>query len=140
MKGTHFLWISSAHAFVLTCMIGFLHVFNFISWHPLNWTERLLFYPTAPKELKWVFTFVLIFIAVSIFMGILLIVKNLPAIYTSIVLGFALWLLLEWLIYMDFKHIGWHSIPILTVLLMISRALAETIVYYDRTIYDDKRK
>jgi len=140
MKGTHFLWISSAHALVLTCMIGFLHIFKFISWHPLNWTERLLFYPTAPKELKWVFTYVLIFIAVSVIIGILLLVKKMPAIYTSIVVGFALWLLLEWLIYMDFKHIGWHSIPILIVILLISRALAETIAYYDRTIYDDKRK
>lgn len=140
MRGIHFLSISIAHAFVLTCMIGFLHVFKFISWNPLNWTERFLFYPTAPKELKWIFTFLLIFIAVSILMGFMMFVKKFPAIYTSIIVGFAVWLLLEWMIYRDFKHIGWHSIPILTVLLLISRALAETIVYYDRTIYDDKRK
>jgi len=56
------------------------------------------------------------------------------------VLGFVAWLLLEWIIYKEITHIGWHSIPVLTIILLISRALAETVVYYDRTIYDDNRK
>ena len=140
LKGTHFIWISTAHAVAFTSMLGFLHVFKFISWHPLNWTERLLFYPTAPKEIKWLFTFLIVWIAVSLVMVVFLLLKNMSAFMISIALGIVCWLLLEWLIYQDFKHIGWHSIPILTIILLVSRALAETVVYYDRTVYDDKRK
>jgi hypothetical protein len=140
LKASHFLWISTAHAAVFTILLGFLHVFKFISWHPLNWTERFLFYPQAPIWLKWSFTFILVLIIVSIVIGIFLLLKKMPAIITSIVFGVVAWLLLEWIIYQDFTHIGWHSIPVLTVILLISRALAETVVYYDRTIYDDERK
>ena len=140
MKGTHFLWISTAHAVAFTILLGFLHVFKFIRWNPLNWTERLLFYPQAHNSLKWFFTFMMVFICVSIAIGLISFVKKMPAILTSIVIGLVCWLLLEWLIYKNFSHLGWHSIPILTVILLISRGLAETLTYYDRTIYDDKRK
>lgn len=140
MKVTHFFWISTAHAAAFTGFLGFLHVFKFISWHPVNWTERYLFYPQAPLWLKWSFTFIIVLIIVSIVIGIFLLVKKMPAIITSLILGFVAWLLLEWIIYKEFTHIGWHSIPVLTAILLISRALAETVVYYERTIYDDNRK
>ncbi len=140
MKGTHYLWISSAHAVVFTCILGFLHVFKFIKWHPLNWTETFQIFPHSHVSIKWILTFFIVFLIINIAMGVLLLAKKIPAIPSSILIGFIIWILLEWAIYKDFSRIGWHSIPILTVILLISRALAETIVYYDRTIYDDDRK
>ena len=140
MKGSHFLWISTAHALVFTCILGFLHVFKFIKWHPLNWTKTFQIFPLAHVSIKWMLTFLIVFLIINIVMGLLLLVKKMPTIATSIVVGFATWLLLEWAIYSDLSRIGWHSIPILTVIIFICRALAETIVYYDRTVYDDVRK
>ena len=140
MKGTHYLWISSAHAVVFTMLLGFLHVFKFIKWNPLNWTNTLHIYPLAHNSIKWILTFLIVFLIINIAMGIFLLVKKIPAITSSIVVAFIIWILLEWAIYRDFSRIGWHSIPILTVILAFSRALAETIVYYDRTVYDDYRK
>jgi hypothetical protein len=140
LKGTHYLWISSAHAVVFTSILGFLHVFKFIKWHPLNWTETFQIFPHSHVSIKWILTFFIVFLIINIAMGLLLLAKKIPAIPSSILLGFIIWILLEWAIYKDFSRIGWHSIPILTVILLISRALAETIVYYDRTVYDDDRK
>jgi hypothetical protein len=140
MKGTHFLWISTAHAVVFTSILGFLHVFKFIKWHPLNWSETFQVFPHSHVSIKWMLTFLIAFLIINIVMGLFLLVKKMPAIATSIVIGFAVWLLLEWAIYKNITHIRWHSIPMLTVILLICRALAETIVYYDRTVYDDERK
>ena len=140
MKGTHFLWISSAHAVVFTSILGFLHVFKFIKWHPLNWSETFQVFPHSHVSIKWMLTFLIAFLIINIVMGLFLLVKKMPAIASSIVVGFAVWLLLEWAIYKNISHIRWHSIPMLTVILVICRALAETIVYYDRTVYDDERK
>ncbi|MGB5946167.1 hypothetical protein [Paenisporosarcina sp.] len=140
MKGTHFLWISTAHALVFTSILGFLHVFKFIKWHPLNWTDNFQIFPHSHVSIKWMLTFLIVFFIINIVTGLFLLVKKMPAIATSIVVGFAVWLLLEWAIYKNFSHIKWHSIPMLTVILLICRALAETIVYYDRTVYDDERK
>ena len=140
LKSSHYLWISSAHAVVFTSILGFLHVFKFIKWHPLNWTETFQIFPHSHVSIKWILTFLIVFVFINIAMGLLMLVKKVPAILSSILLGFIIWILLEWSIYKDFSRIGWHSIPILTVILLISRALAETIVYYDRTVYDDYRK
>lgn len=140
MKGTHFLWISTAHSLVFTSFLGFLHVFKFIKWHPLNWTDNFQIFPDSHISIKWMLTFLIVFLIINIVTGLLLLVKKMPAIATSIVVGFAVWLLLEWAIYKNFSHIRWHSIPVLTIILLICRALAETIVYYDRTVYDDERK
>lgn len=140
MKGTHYLWISSAHAVVFTIILSFLHVFKFIKWHPLNWTNTFHIYPLAHVSIKWLLTFLIVFLIINIAMGVFLLLKKIPAIASSILVAIIIWILLEWSIYKDFSRIGWHSIPIFTVILLISRALAETIVYYDRTVYDDERK
>ena len=140
MKSTHFLWISTAHALVFTGILGFLHVFKFIKWHPLNWSETFQIFPHSHVSIKWMLTFLIVFLIINVVMGLLLLVKKIPAIATSIVVGIVVWLLLEWTIYKNISHIRWHSIPMLTVIMLICRALTETIVYYDRTVYDDKRK
>lgn len=139
MKSTHYLWISSAHAVVFTSILGFLHVFKFISWNPINWTKIQIFSQTH-ISVKWLLTLLVVFMVINIVMGLFLIVKKMPVVITSIVVGSATWLLLEWSIYQNFTHIKWSSIPILTVIILICRALAETINYYDREVYEDKRK
>lgn len=73
-------------------------------------------------------------------MGLLLLIKKVPPIATSILVGFTIWVLLEWSIHQDFSDVKWNSIPTLVTILIISRALAETIHYYNREVYDDKGK
>lgn len=140
MKGTHYIWISSAHAVVFTAILGFLHVFKFISWDPLKWIEKFQIFPKTHPSVQWMLTFLVVFMVINIVMALFLLIKQMPPFITSIVVGLAIWLLLEWTIYNDFTHIGWHSIPLIAGILAISRALAETIVYYDRAVYDDERK
>ena len=140
MKGIHFLSIAAAHAFVFTLMLAFLKAFKFIKWHPLKWTERYYFFPMAPNYTKWILTFAFVLVFVMLAIGVFAVLRKMPAIFTSLAVGFLFWLLLEWVIYKDFSHIGWHSVPVLTAILLVVRALAETVVYYDKAVYDDERK
>lgn len=140
MKATHFLTISSVHALVFTLMLKFLSVFDYISWNPISWTNKWQVFSEAHTFVKWVLTFLVIFLVINIAMALFLLIKKMPAVATSIVVGLAIWILLEWSIYQDFSHISWKSIPIVTAILMVSRALAETVVYYDQEVYEDKRK
>lgn len=140
MKGTHFLTISVAHALVFTIILKFLYVFDYIPWSPIKWTQRLQVFSHAHPSFKWLLTFLVVFLIINLAMALFMIVSKMPAIATSIVVGFAIWILLEWSIYQDFSHISWKSVPIITVILIICRALAETIHYYDQEVYDDKRK
>jgi len=140
LKGNHFFWISSAHTVVFTGLLGFLHVFKFISWNPVNWTNTLQVFSQSHASVKWLLTLFLVFIATNIVMGLFLLVKKMPVIVTSIIVGSVAWLLLEWSIYQNFTQIKWSSIPLLTTILFICRALIETIHYYDSEVYEDKRK
>lgn len=140
MKGTHFLTISVAHAVVFTIILKFLYVFDYIPWSPIKWTQRWQVISHSHPLFKWLLTLLVVFLIVNLAMALFMIVSNMPAIATSIVVGFAIWILLEWSIYQDFSHISWKSVPIISVILIICRALAETIHYYDQEVYDDKRK
>ncbi|MGB3259514.1 hypothetical protein [Paenisporosarcina sp.] len=140
MKAIHFITISSAHALVFTIMLKFLFVFDYITWNPIRWTDKWQVFSAAHPFVKWILTFLVIFLVINIMMGLFLLIKKMPAVATSIVVGLAIWILLEWSIYQDFSHISWKSIPIVASILIISRALAETIVYYDQEVYEDKRK
>ncbi len=137
MKGSHFFWISTIHALFFTLILAFLSKFKFVPWKPVNWTKTLYIAPQAHFGVKWILTFVVVLIAVVGLIGLFMLIKKMPAIATSIVVGVAIWLMLEWAIYQDFSHISWNSIPIATSILMICRGLAETISYYDREVYDE---
>ncbi len=95
-------------------------------------------FPDVHSSVKWLLTFIVILIIINIVIGLFLLIKKVPPIVTSILVGFAIWLILEWSIHQDFSHIKWNSIPILVTILIISRALAETIHYYNRKVYDNK--
>lgn len=140
MKGTHFLTISVAHAVVFTIILKFLYVFDYIPWSPIKWTQRWQVISHAHPLFKWLLTLLVVFLIINLAMALFMIVSKMPPIATSIVVGLAIWILLEWSIYQDFSHISWKSVPIISVILIICRALAETIHYYDQEVYDDKRK
>lgn len=127
-------------AAVFTFILLFLKVFKFITWSPIGWTTRYHVLTTAPTGIKWMFLAFGIFLVILILLKLFSFTTRINPVFTSVLAGVLIWVLLEWLIRYDFSFFKKSSsLPFLAMVILFSRALAETSVFYQRSIHSGSR-
>lgn len=123
-------------AAIFTFILLFLKVFKFITWSPIGWTKRYHVLTTAPTGIKWLFLAVGIFLVTLILLKLFSFTTRINPVFTSILAGLLIWTLIEWWIKNDFSFFKKSSsLPFLAMVIIFSRALVETSVFYKRGIH-----
>lgn len=127
-------------AVVFAFVLLFLKVFKFITWSPIGWTTRYHVLTTAPTGIKWLFLAIGIFLITLTLLKLFSFTTRINPVFTSILVGLLIWALLEWVIKYDFSFIKKSaSLPFLAMVILFTRALVETSVFYQRGIHSGSR-
>lgn len=126
-------------AMIFTFILLFLKVFKFITWNPIGWTTRYHVLSTAPTGIKWMFLAVGIFLVTLILLKLFSFTSRINPVFTSILAGLFIWVIIEWMIKYDFTFFKKSSLPFLAMVILFCRALVETSVFYQRSIHSGSR-
>lgn len=120
-------------AALFTFILSFLKVFKFIKWSPIGWSTRYNLLTTAPTGVKWMFLAIFSFIIIFILLKLFSFTARINPVFTSILSGLLIWMLIEWFIKIDFSFFKKSSLPFLAIVILFCRGLVETAVFYERT-------
>lgn len=126
-------WTSLVSAVFFAVMLKLLQLFHLIKWKPIGFAKRWgLEVGTVGK---WVLLIVALFVMALVLYLIMQYVTRVPAVFTSFVIGLALAIVTEWIIfdypaeYESFKKL---SIPFMVMVIITLRFIFETAAYTRR--------
>lgn len=117
-------------ATLFTFTLLFLKVFKFITWNPIGWSTKYYLLIDAPKGIKWMFLAIFSFLVILVLLKLFSFTVRINPVFTSILSGLLLWMLIEWFIKIDFSFFKKSSLPFLAMVVLFCRGLVETAVFY----------
>ncbi|WP_332646703.1 DNA helicase [Lysinibacillus sp. 54212] len=115
---------------ILLGMFKILHLFNWVKWHP---TTFLKDEGIKDKASRWLLLGIIVFIICLIIFLALQYVQNVPPFLLSLIIGAAIALMTEWVIYdlpaemSSFKKL---SIPFFVVIITACRFIIDTAIFH----------
>ncbi|MEK4628187.1 MAG: DNA helicase [Solibacillus sp.] len=117
-------------ACVLALLLKFLHLFHFIKWSPVGFTKKLGIEDITAFE-KWLII-ILIFFVIALLLYYLFVYIPIRPDIASILLGLAVAILVEWIIYrypLELSSFKKLSIPFIVVIMIMFRFIIESAAY-----------
>lgn len=127
-------WTSIVVAVLFAGTLKLLKLFSFIKWNPVGFVEKWGIEQANGIE-KWLVLACLLFLLALILYGIMQFVTRVPALFTSILIGLAMAMTIEWIIFdlsaeLDsFKRL---SIPFIVMVIIACRFIFETAAFHRR--------
>jgi hypothetical protein len=125
---------SIVSAVLFTLALKLLHLFHLINWKPVGFVKQWGMEQLGTFE-KWLLLIVILFIFAMLLFLIMQFVTRVPAVFTSFVIGLALAIVAEWIIFdypleaMSFKKL---SIPFIVTVIITLRFIFETAAFSQR--------
>lgn len=114
----------------LLIMFKLLQLFNWVNWHP---TAFLKDAGMKDKVSRWLLLGIIVFIICMIVFLLLQYVQNVPPFLLSLIIGLAIAITAEWLIYdlkAEFASFKKLSIPFMVVIITASRFIIESAIFH----------
>ena len=124
----HFFVTSLFSSLLVTVSLKVLHLFDFISWHPVAFLKKYDWFDWSAFE-RWVILFLILAFCAALLLLIGQLFTKAPPFLLSFILGLAIAFMIEWQIlnlpieWASFKKL---SIPFIIVVVTIMRLLIET--------------
>ncbi len=127
-----FFWTSAVAALFSALSLKFLHIFHFVPWSPIGWTDRFVFLTNQASAVKWIVFIVLLFTLHAVLYGLFSAASALPPSVTAIVTTLVVVCAVEWIVTPPesmksaFRGV---SIPLLSLAAIIMRFVSGTAVF-----------
>lgn len=118
----------------LLIMLKLLHLFKWVKWHP---TTFLKDEGIKDKASRWLLLGIIIFLICLILFLALQYVQNVPPFLLSLIIGAAIALMTEWIIYdlpAEFSSFKKLSVPFFVVVIIASRFIIETAIFHRKNL------
>lgn len=117
----------------LTFMLKLLEYFKLIKWNPVGYAKKLDILENSHAGTKWMVLWLFIFLIAFILYLVMQFVVQVPAFFTSLVIGGMIALVTEWIIFnlpaelSSFKKL---SLPFMIVVIILCRFVFETASFH----------
>ncbi|MCG7345155.1 hypothetical protein MHZ92_13505 [Sporosarcina sp. ACRSL] len=130
------VWTTVVAALFTTGALKFLHFFNFISWSPVGWGRKWLWFGSSEEGWKWAVLFIILLLVFGLFYVASSAAANIPPAVMALTISIIATVAIEWIIYTPdtlTEGLKKLSIPFFSILAIVSRFVTGTAIYMKKT-------